>query len=71
MSMMTFLKKTLLTLAFLTGSVIAFANDSINPPTQDNAAYVLMEYDTGTILAQSNANTPLPPASLTKMPALR
>lgn len=36
-------------------------------PTQDNAAYVLMEYDTGTILAQSNANTPLPPASLTKM----
>lgn len=67
MSMMIFLKKTLLTLAFLTGSVIAFANDSINPPTQDNAAYVLMEYDTGTILAQSNANTPLPPASLTKM----
>lgn len=36
-------------------------------PTLDNTAYVLMDYDTGTILAQKNADTPLPPASLTKM----
>ncbi|OBX59179.1 MULTISPECIES: D-alanyl-D-alanine carboxypeptidase family protein [Moraxella] len=64
---MTFFKKTSLALAFLTVSVTAFANNGINPPTQDNAAYVLMDYDTGTVLAQSNADTPLPPASLTKM----
>lgn len=44
----------------------AYANGS-NPPTQDNNAYVLMDYDTGTILAQKNADIPLPPASLTKM----
>lgn len=36
-------------------------------PTLDNTAYILMDYDTGTILAQKNADTPLPPASLTKM----
>ncbi|STZ03240.1 D-alanyl-D-alanine carboxypeptidase family protein [Moraxella equi] len=65
--MMTFFKKTSLALAFLTVSVTALANNGINPPKQDNAAYVLMDYDTGTILAQNNANEPLPPASLTKM----
>ncbi|STZ00192.1 D-alanyl-D-alanine carboxypeptidase dacC precursor [Moraxella lacunata] len=65
--MMTFFKKTSLALAFLTVSVTALANNGINPPAQDNAAYVLMDYDTGTVLAQSNADTPLPPASLTKM----
>lgn len=36
-------------------------------PTQTNSAYILMDYDTGEILAQKNADTPLPPASLTKM----
>ncbi len=40
---------------------------AIEPPQMDNAAYVLMDYDTGEILAQKNANVPLPPASLTKM----
>lgn len=45
----------------------AFANNGINPPIQENTAYVLMDYDTGTVLAQHNADTPLPPASLTKM----
>ncbi|MDO5651570.1 MAG: D-alanyl-D-alanine carboxypeptidase family protein [Moraxella sp.] len=48
-------------------AVNAFANTGINPPEQDNKAYILMEYDTGEILAQKNADTPLPPASLTKM----
>lgn len=65
--MMTFFKKTSPILVFLTVSVSAFANNGINFPKQDNAAYVLMDYDTGTILAQNNANEPLPPASLTKM----
>ncbi len=40
---------------------------AIQPPTMDNTAYVLMDYNTGEILAQKNANQPLPPASLTKM----
>lgn len=59
------LKKSLLLSSFAIFST-AFAN-GINPPVLDNNAYVLMDYDTGTILAQSNAETPLPPASLTKM----
>lgn len=51
----------------LTNAALANTNNGINPPVQDNAAYILMDYDTGTILAQHNADTPLPPASLTKM----
>ncbi|MBO1530234.1 D-alanyl-D-alanine carboxypeptidase [Psychrobacter sp. F1192] len=43
------------------------ANAAIQPPEMDNTAYVLMDYNTGEILAQKNANQPLPPASLTKM----
>lgn len=40
---------------------------AIQQPEMDNTAYVLMDYNTGEILAQKNANQPLPPASLTKM----
>lgn len=40
---------------------------TINPPALDNTAFILMDYDTGAILAQKNADSPLPPASLTKM----
>ncbi len=47
-------------------SVMA-TNAAIQPPEMDNAAYVLMDYNTGEILAQKNGNQPLPPASLTKM----
>ncbi|WP_201583195.1 D-alanyl-D-alanine carboxypeptidase family protein [Psychrobacter jeotgali] len=47
------------------GTVAAQA--AITPPEMDNTAYVLMDYNTGEILAQKNANQPLPPASLTKM----
>lgn len=61
--------------AFFVRSVVIFvgffalaANAEVaSPPTLANAAYVLMDYDTGEILAQKNADTPLPPASLTKM----
>lgn len=63
---MTFFKKTALTFALLTISVASFGN-GINPPKQDNSAYVLMDYDTGTVLIEHNADAPLPPASLTKM----
>lgn len=70
---MMFVKKPLLLSLFvlgnacLTNNVWADNDNGINPPMQDNAAYILMDYDTGTILAQHNADTPLPPASLTKM----
>ena len=40
---------------------------AITQPEMDNSAYVLIDYDTGTVLAQKNANQPFPPASLTKM----
>ena len=43
------------------------ANAAIQPPEMDNTAYVLMDYNTGEILGQKNANESLPPASLTKM----
>ena len=39
----------------------------VPPPEMDNTAYILMDYDTGAILAEKNADQPLPPASLTKM----
>jgi D-alanyl-D-alanine carboxypeptidase (penicillin-binding protein 5/6) len=39
----------------------------IAAPTLDNKAFVVMDFDTGQILASNNADQPLPPASLTKM----
>lgn len=36
-------------------------------PVLANKAWVLMDYDSGQVLASSNADEPLPPASLTKM----
>lgn len=65
---MTLLKKSTLIVTLFALSSHAFANDNgIIPPKQDNAAYILMDYDTGAVLAQSNADVRLPPASLTKM----
>lgn len=40
---------------------------AISQPEMENTAYLLMDYNTGEILAQKNADQPLPPASLTKM----
>lgn len=37
------------------------------PPALENKAFVLMDYDSGQILAESNAHAHLSPASLTKM----
>ncbi|WP_367110604.1 D-alanyl-D-alanine carboxypeptidase family protein [uncultured Psychrobacter sp.] len=48
-------------------SALTASYAAIQPPEMDNTAYVLMDYNTGEILAQKNANQPLPPASLTKM----
>lgn len=49
--------------AYITSTAYAVST----PPDLASNAYVLMDYDTGEILAQKNADTPLPPASLTKM----
>lgn len=57
----------LLSIAVIFLSASSFANTTTSPPTLDNRAYILMEYDTGAVLAQKNADTALPPASLTKM----
>ena len=38
-----------------------------SPPTLENKAFVLMDYDSGQILAESNQHEHLSPASLTKM----
>ena len=43
------------------------AQAAVTAPSIDASAYVLMDYNTGEILAQKNADTALPPASLTKM----
>lgn len=45
----------------------ALAVEISPPPALTNKAYVLMEFDTGQILASSNPDVALPPASLTKM----
>ena len=37
------------------------------PPALENKAFILMDYDSGKILAESNAHNHLAPASLTKM----
>ncbi|MGH6645966.1 D-alanyl-D-alanine carboxypeptidase family protein [Aquabacterium sp.] len=49
-------------------SVSASAAIAIAPaPTLENTAYVVMDFESGRILSQVNAEQPLPPASLTKM----
>lgn len=37
------------------------------PPELENKAFIVMDFDSGRILAESNADVPLPPASMTKM----
>ena len=41
--------------------------NGLSVPVLANKAWVLMDFNTGQILASSNADEPLPPASLTKM----
>lgn len=57
-------------LAVLTACLSASASAAVAiapAPTLDNTAYVVMDFDSGRILSQVNAEQPLPPASLTKM----
>jgi D-alanyl-D-alanine carboxypeptidase (penicillin-binding protein 5/6) len=41
--------------------------NGVSVPALDNKAWVLMDFNTGQVLASSNGDEPLPPASLTKM----
>lgn len=46
----------------------AWASAPVNPPPAlENKAYLLIDFDSGKVLAESNADQALPPASLTKM----
>ena len=56
-----------LTVGMVVSACTMMSHAAIEPPELDNTAYVLMDYNTGEILAQKNADQALPPASLTKM----
>ena len=58
------LAATVLTGWSLTASAVTVVP---SPPVLDNKAYVLVDYDSGQVLASSNPDLQLPPASLTKM----
>lgn len=53
--------------AFSSAYVVAAPQIIPNPPVISAKAYVLIDYDSGLIIAQDNADTSLAPASLTKM----
>ncbi len=50
-------------------SATAYSSPNIfpNPPSLSAKGYVLLDYNSGQIIAESNAHTPLKPASLTKL----
>ncbi len=58
------LATTVLTGWSLTASAVTVVP---SPPVLDNKSYVLVDYDSGQVLASSNPDLKLPPASLTKM----
>ena len=62
-----FIKWGLLTASLTSASLANAAVLIPTPPTVHAKAYILMDYDTGKVLAESNADDSLNPASLTKM----
>ena len=60
--------RPLAALALLTGFLTSTqAAPVAPPPTLENKAFIVMDFDSGRVLAESNADVPLPPASMTKM----
>jgi len=53
--------------ALLCGHAVAAAPPEVPPPDIAAPAWVLMDHDSGQVLAEHNADKPLPPASLTKL----
>jgi len=65
------MKKLLLKLVCITSLAISFVSNAKllvpNPPAVNAKGYILIDYDTGKVLAENNADEQLNPASLTKM----
>ena len=55
------------TLLLVSSTTLAVSKVIPNAPTVAAKSYVLMDYETGNILAENNSSEPLHPASLTKM----
>ena len=57
--------RPLAALALLTGFLTSTqAAPVAPPPTLENKAFIVMDFDSGRVLAESNADVPLPPASI-------
>ncbi|NVJ65553.1 MAG: D-alanyl-D-alanine carboxypeptidase [Gammaproteobacteria bacterium] len=67
--MKSLLKRSLKKLLIVTGFVSGVAIAANNPgaPEIDARSYILMDFETGKVLLESNADQALPPASLTKI----
>ncbi|HJE74870.1 MAG TPA: D-alanyl-D-alanine carboxypeptidase PBP5/6 [Acinetobacter johnsonii] len=61
------IQKSALAAALLVPSISFVATVLSSPPELNNKSYVLMDYETGQILASKNENEKLAPASMTKM----
>ena len=61
------IQKSALAAALLVPSISFAATVLSSPPELNNKSYVLMDYETGQILASKNENEKLAPASMTKM----
>ncbi len=61
------IQKSALAAALLVPSISVAATVLSSPPELNNKSYVLMDYETGQILASKNENEKLAPASMTKM----
>ena len=61
------IQKSALAAALLVPSISFAAPVLSSPPELNNKSYVLMDYETGQILASKNENEKLAPASMTKM----
>ena len=54
-------------IALLLSWALATVAGAQSPPVVKSESYILMDAETGTVLAEKNADLPLPPASLTKI----
>ena len=54
-------------LLFLFAPTVMAAEQTIDAPSADARAWILMDYASGTVLAEANADEKLDPASLTKI----
>ena len=65
------MKKLLLKLVCISSLALSFVSNAKllvpNPPAVNAKGYILIDYDTGKVLAEENADKQLNPASLTKM----